>query len=50
VEELGCEMLGAVFAIEKAWVGARRLIEERGWPVWSVTRVVSVADGVIRFG
>lgn len=50
VEELGCEMLGAVFAIEKAWVGARRLIEERGWPVWSVIRVVSVDGGVIRFG
>lgn len=50
IEELGCEMLGAVFAIEKAWVGARRLLEERGWPVWAVTSVASVDGGVIRFG
>ena len=50
IEELGCEVLGAVFAIEKAWVGARSLLEERGWPVWSVARVVSVEGGVIRFG
>ncbi len=50
VEELGCEMLGTIFAIEKAWVGARRRIEERGWPVWSVVNVKSVEGGVIRFG
>lgn len=50
IEELGCRMLGAVFAIEKSWVGARRLIEERGWPVWSVIDIESVEGGVIRFG
>ncbi|MCY3539543.1 MAG: xanthine phosphoribosyltransferase [Acidimicrobiia bacterium] len=50
IEELGAEMLGAVFAIEKAWVGARSLIEARGWPVWSVIKVVSVEDGRIRLG
>lgn len=50
IEELGCRMLGAVFAIEKSWVGARRLLEERGWPVWSVIGIKSVDGGVIRFG
>ena len=50
IEEIGCEMLGAVFAIEKAWVGGRTLLEERGWPVWSVINIASVEGGVIRFG
>ena len=50
IEEIGCRMLGAVFAIEKAWVGGRRLLEERGWPVWSVINIESVEGGVIRFG
>ena len=50
IEELGCVMLGAVVLIEKAWVGARRMLEERGWPVWAVTSVDSVEGGVIRFG
>jgi xanthine phosphoribosyltransferase len=50
VEEIGCHMLGAVFAIEKAWVGGRHLLEERGWAVWSVVNIVSVEGGIIRFG
>ena len=50
VEELGCRMLGAVFALEKSWVGGRRLLEDRGWPVWSVIDIMSVDGGVIRFG
>ena len=50
IEDLQCRMLGAVFAIEKAWVGGRKLIEERGWPVWSVINIESVEGGAIRFG
>ena len=49
IEELGCRMLGAVFAIEKSWVRGRRLLEDRGWPVWSVIEIMSVDGGVIRF-
>ncbi len=50
IEELGCRMLGAVFALEKSWVGGRRRLEDRGWPVWSVIDIASVEGGVIRFG
>ena len=50
VEELGCVMLGAVFAVEKAWTGGRIRLEQRGWPVWSVINIASVEGGVIRFG
>ena len=50
VEELGCVMLGAVFAVEKAWTGGRTRLEQRGWPVWSVINIASVEGGVIRFG
>ena len=50
IEELGCVMLGAVFAVEKAWTGGRTRLEERGWPVWSVIKIASVEGGVIRFG
>ena len=50
VEDLGCLMLGSVFAVEKAWVGGRARLEERGWPVWSVLNIASVEGGVIRFG
>ena len=50
IEEIGCRMLGAVFVIEKGWVGGRRLLEDRGWPVWSVINITSVEGGVIRFG
>lgn len=50
IEELGCVMLGAVFAVEKAWTGGRTRIEERGWPVWSVINIASVEGGVLRFG
>lgn len=50
IEELGCVMLGAVFAVEKAWTGGRTRLEERGWPVWSVINIASVEGGVIRFG
>ena len=50
VEDLGCEMLGGVFVIEKRWVGGRRMLEDRGWPVWSVIDIVSVEGGAIRFG
>lgn len=50
IEELGCVMLGSVFAVEKAWTGGRARLEERGWPVWSVINIASVEGGVIRFG
>lgn len=50
IEELGCVMLGAVFAVEKAWTGGRTRLEERGWPVWSVINITSVEGGVLRFG
>lgn len=50
IEELGCVMMGAVFAVEKAWTGGRIRLEERGWPVWSVINIASVEGGVIRFG
>ena len=50
IEEIGCHMLGGVFVIEKGWVGGRRLLEDRGWPVWSVVNIASVDGGVIRFG
>lgn len=50
IEELGCVMLGAVFAVEKAWTGGRTRLEERGWPVWSVINIASVEGGVLRFG
>ena len=50
IEELGCVMLGSVFAVEKAWTGGRIRLEERGWPVWSVINIASVEGGVIRFG
>ncbi|MCY4369463.1 MAG: phosphoribosyltransferase family protein [bacterium] len=50
VEDIGCRMLGAVFVIEKGWVGGRHLLEDRGWPVWSVVNIASVEGGVIQFG
>ncbi len=50
IEELGCRMLGSVFVIEKVWTGGRRLLEARGWPVWSVVSIASLEGGVIRFG
>lgn len=50
IEELGCVMLGSVFAVEKAWTGGRIRLEERGWPVWSVINIASVEGGVLRFG
>ena len=50
IEEAGCEMLGAAFAVEKGWPNGRRLIEQRNWPVWAVVTIASVEGGTIRFG
>ena len=50
IEEIGCRMLRGVFVIEKSWMDARHLLEDRGWPVWSVVSVASLEDGTIRFG
>ena len=49
IEEAGCEMLGAAFAIEKGFAGGRALIEARGWPVWAVATIASVDGGVVHF-
>lgn len=50
IEEAGCEMLGAVFAVEKGWTDGRQRIEARGWPVWSVVTITSVEGGRVHLG
>ncbi len=49
IEEAGCEMLGAAFAVEKGWTEGRSRIEARGWPVWAVATITSVDGGVVHF-
>ena len=49
IEEAGCEMLGAAFAVEKGWTTGRESIEKRGWPVWAVATITSVEGGVVHF-
>ncbi len=49
VEEAGGEVLGIVFVVEKAFVGARALLEDRGWPVWSLVSIASLAGGEVSY-
>lgn len=49
IEEAGCEMLGAAFAVEKGWTDGRESIEARGWPVWAVVTISSVDGGRVHF-
>ena len=49
VEEAGGTVLGIVFVVEKAWVGGRRRLEDRGWPVHSLVRIASVSEGHLQF-
>ena len=49
IEEAGCTMLGAAFAIEKGFAGGRARIEERGWSVWAAVTIESLDRGVVHF-
>ncbi len=49
IEEAGCTMLGAAFAVEKGWTEGRALIEGRGWPVFAVVTIGSVEGGTVHF-
>ena len=48
-EEAGCTLLVALFVIEKTFTEGRARLEAHGWPVWSLVRVESLADGEVRF-
>ncbi len=47
-EEAGCTLLGAMFVIEKTFTEGRGRLEAHGWPVWSLVKVESLADGEVR--
>lgn len=49
-EEAGCEVLGMVFIIEKGFAPGRALLEQRGWPVFSLETINSVEDGIVHLG
>ncbi len=46
--EAECEVLGAVFVIEKAWMPGRALVEALGCPVLALATVVSIESGVLQ--
>ncbi len=45
--EAGCEVVGAVFVIEKAWMSGRALVEALGCPVHALATVTSIENGVL---
>lgn len=49
-EEAGCEVLAMVFIIEKGFAPGRALLEQRGWPVFSLETINSVEDGHVHLG
>jgi xanthine phosphoribosyltransferase len=49
VEEAGGEVLGVVFVVEKAFAGGRKLIEDRGWTVWSLVSIASLDGGEVHY-
>ncbi len=46
-EEAGCEVVGAVFAIEKAFSGGRELLESHGWDVHALVQITSMDNGEV---
>ncbi len=46
-EEAGCEVVGAVFAIEKAFSGGRDLLESHGWDVHALVQIASIENGEV---
>jgi xanthine phosphoribosyltransferase len=46
--EAGCEVMGAVFVIEKAWMPGRALVESLGCPVHALATVLSIESGVLQ--
>jgi xanthine phosphoribosyltransferase len=46
-EEAGAEIIGFGFVIEKAWRAGRRRLEDHGWRVDSLVRVMSIEAGAI---
>jgi xanthine phosphoribosyltransferase len=46
-EEAGCDVVGFAFAIEKAFLGGRARLEDHGWHIDSIVRVLSIEGGVI---
>lgn len=44
-EEAGCEVVGAIFAIEKTFAGGRDLLESHGWDVHSLVAITSLDGG-----
>ena len=47
-EEAGCEVVGAVFVIEKTFAGGRELLESHGWVVHSLVGIASLEGGGVR--
>ncbi|MDF1594484.1 MAG: phosphoribosyltransferase family protein [Acidimicrobiia bacterium] len=44
-EEAGCEVVGAIFAIEKTFAGGRELLESHGWDVHALVGITSLDGG-----
>ena len=44
-EEAGCEVIGAVFVIEKTFAGGRELLESHGWDVHALVGITSLDGG-----
>ncbi len=49
VEEAGSTVVAAAFVIEKVSMGGRDLLSAHDWPIHSLVRVGSLADGNITF-
>jgi xanthine phosphoribosyltransferase len=46
-EEAGCEVIGAIFAIEKTSFAGRELLESHGWDVHALVRITSLEGGEV---
>lgn len=44
-EEAGCEVVGAIFVIEKTFAGGRKLLESHGWDVHALVQITSLDGG-----
>ena len=44
-EEAGCEVVGAIFIIEKTFSGGRELLESHGWDVHALVGITSLEGG-----
>ena len=45
LKEAGCEVVGAIFVIEKTFLGGRELLESHGWNVHALVGITSLDGG-----